>query len=227
MSERTIGKCLYCSEMLTKGGMSKHLQTCKSRDSFFESIMNKDDTNVVFLIQISGGRDYWLFLEINSFSILSDLDLFLRNIWLECCGHLSCFTINGIEYHSDKESVRDLGGVLMKAPLSRILNPGLVFEHEYDFGTTTHLLLKVIEARHGKLKAGIKLVSRNQAPIFECNLCKAKATEICDECKCEDRKYLFCKTCAKKHECGDEMLFPIVNSPRVGQCGYTGNDEDD
>jgi hypothetical protein len=29
-------------------------------------------------------------------------------------------------------------------------------------------------------------------------------------------------TCAGGHECGEEMLLPVVNSPRVAMCGYTG-----
>lgn len=32
----------------------------------------------------------------------------------------------------------------------------------------------------------------------------------------------FCDACASKHECGEEMLSPIVDSPRTGVCGYIG-----
>jgi len=31
-----------------------------------------------------------------------------------------------------------------------------------------------------------------------------------------------CEGCAGEHECGEEMLLPVVNSPRVGMCGYEG-----
>ena len=31
-----------------------------------------------------------------------------------------------------------------------------------------------------------------------------------------------CDECAPKHKCGEDMLLPVVNSPRVGMCGYTG-----
>ena len=34
---------------------------------------------------------------------LADLDDFLRAIWLECCGHLSEFTIGGTSYSSEPE----------------------------------------------------------------------------------------------------------------------------
>lgn len=36
--------------------------------------------------------DYWLHLKVNSNTSLGTLDQFLRNIWLECCGHLSAFS---------------------------------------------------------------------------------------------------------------------------------------
>ena len=44
---------------------------------------------------------------------------------------------------------------------------------------------------------------------------------VCTECVFDDGGWL-CETCAVKHECGEEMLLPVVNSPRVGMCGYTG-----
>ena len=32
-----------------------------------------------------------------------------------------------------------------------------------------------------------------------------------------------CEDCAKTHECGEEMLLPVCNSPRLGVCGYCGS----
>ncbi len=31
-----------------------------------------------------------------------------------------------------------------------------------------------------------------------------------------------CDSCAEDHKCGEDMLLPVVNSPRTGVCGYTG-----
>ena len=44
---------------------------------------------------------------------------------------------------------------------------------------------------------------------------------ICAQCIYEDKGCL-CDACARSHECGEEMLLPLVNSPRAGVCGYTG-----
>src|SRR6266699_6043638 len=48
-------------------------------------------------------------------------------------------------------------------------------------------------------------------------------THICTQCIYKDKGYL-CDTCARSHKCGEEMLLPLVNSPRAGVCGYTGQD---
>jgi hypothetical protein len=32
----------------------------------------------------------------------------------------------------------------------------------------------------------------------------------------------FCAKCSEEHEDGEEMMLPVVNSPRMGECGYDG-----
>jgi hypothetical protein len=151
---------------------------------------------------------------------LEVLDAFLRNIWLECCGHMSMFTIQGKRY-----SISPMGEFddeSMEARLSEVLSPGMKFYHEYDFGSTTHLTLKVVsqEQRRTKGKA-IKVLARNEPPQIPCICCGKPATQVCTECIDSDAGWL-CETCVAGHECGEEMLLPVVNSPRVGVCGYTG-----
>lgn len=43
---------------------------------------------------------YWLVIEVKDTATLKDVDQFLRNIWLECCSHLSAFEIDGLSYKS-------------------------------------------------------------------------------------------------------------------------------
>ena len=45
------------------------------------------------LVRDAYNRDFWLHLEMNGRSTLKDLDRYLRAIWLECCGHLSQFSV--------------------------------------------------------------------------------------------------------------------------------------
>ena len=95
----------------------------------------------------------------------------------------------------------------------------MVFSHEYDFGTTTDLNLKVIETRKRDI-TNIEIASRNNLPEFKCK-CGSIATRICVYYGCNDNG-LLCSNCATTHECGEESQMPIVNSPRMGMCGYTG-----
>jgi len=154
--------------------------------------------------------------------LLEDVDNFLRKTWLECCGHLSSFKIDGINYDSggsvqifDVEKSKTMG-----SQLRRVLIPGQTFSHEYDFGSTTYLDMKIISERLGLLK-DIEIISRNNLPDFRCDKCNVPAKEICTECV-YDEKGLLCEECAKNHKCDEEMFFPLVNSPRTGVCSYTG-----
>ena len=50
---------------------------------------------------------YWMYVKMSETATLDDLDMFLRNIWLECCGHLSEFNINGRRYERQSEFSED------------------------------------------------------------------------------------------------------------------------
>ena len=53
-------------------------------------------------IAVEGRYDprYWMHLEMPMNLDLRALDRFLRDTWLECCGHLSAFCISGVTYQS-------------------------------------------------------------------------------------------------------------------------------
>ncbi|MDI6903856.1 MAG: hypothetical protein QMC77_09015, partial [Methanocellales archaeon] len=59
--------------------------------------------------------------------------------------------------------------------------------------------------------------------LIICESCGKTATRVCTQCVWSGEGWL-CDECAGKHECGEDMLLPVVNSPRVGMCGYTGED---
>jgi len=170
--------------------------------------------------------DYWMIIELSADVKLRVLDRFLRNIWLECCGHLSAFDIEGTRYvsHVDKDFFFDSFDKSMDYKLNSVLEPDLEFSYEYDFGTTTNLVLKVLEYREGKIwrnKNQVQLMARNDAPLINCEKCGKTATQVCVQCIYDGQSWL-CDNCAKKHKCGQDMYLPVVNSPRVGICGYAG-----
>ncbi len=205
--------CLLCKSQYTGTGMTRHLQSClpKSLDSQLKH--QKFKTQPFFHILVKGYYlpEYWLHLKVASNARLEDLDQFLRHIWLECCGHLSAFRYEGSE----------LG---MRRKLKEELSPGMELLHEYDFGTTTELLVKTLGIYEGPMEKNkpIQILARNEAPEIPCDECaKIPAVEICTECQWKQGGW-FCQTCAKDHECDEEMFLPVVNSPRTGDCGYAG-----
>ena len=110
---------------------------------------------------------------------------------------------------------------------SNIFQPGMNIDYVYDYGSSTELVLKVISDIPGKIsgKEKVKLVARNNELVFKCTRCKKEiATKICAVCIHEkDRnRASFCNNCVNLHRCGEKMALPIVNSPRSGECGYTG-----
>jgi hypothetical protein len=106
--------------------------------------------------------------------------------------------------------------------LEDVLHPGQRYSYEYDFGSTTELVIKAISEHETRVEEEpIQVLARNTVPWLTCDVCEKPATSMCSECLYEDKGYL-CDTCAKVHSCGEEMLLPVVNSPRAGVCGYTG-----
>ena len=59
----------------------------------------------------------------------------------------------------------EMGGEDMDVALGEVLSPGIKFTHEYDFGTTTELSLRVVSEREGDLGGkSIRVLARNEAP---------------------------------------------------------------
>ena len=216
---KSQGICRSCGKTLSGSGMTRHLQACAER----KKLQAKQGRGKVFLIKASAGP-FWVYFESNDSSKLDDIDNFLRSLWLECCGHMSAFTINSVEYMSNTE-FSGSGEKSMDIPLRKVLIPGVEFLHQYDFGTTTQLDMKCISERQGKVKGRVEILARNDMPEILCDECGEPAKEICTECVWEGEG-LLCESCAEEHECDEEMLLPVVNSPRMGECGYTGPAEE-
>jgi len=215
------GKCNLCGGIFDKGGIAKHLVACRQKNDAAASGKRVSPATAFHLL-VEGRYlpEYWMHLEVPTRASLEILDGFLRDVWLECCGHLSAFTIERITYSA--EPMGEFEDEDMDIPLSEVLRPGLKFQHDYDFGSTTHLVLKVISEEDSTLKGkAIRVLARNEPPKIPCSKCGQPAERVCTECLYEGSGWL-CKACAREHACGTDMLLPVVNSPRVGVCGYMG-----
>jgi hypothetical protein len=144
---------------------------------------------------------------------MKTIDKFLRDIWLECCGHFSEF--------SDKNAT-----VPMTRHLTQVISKGLKIEYVYDYGSSTELTLSMIQTIQYVDEGQLLILFRNRAPEYECSSCNKKAVAVCPYCIDEGEGFL-CQSCSGQHKCvqeeGEDLLSPLINSPRVGVCGYTGS----
>ena len=223
----TRGNCQFCGKDYTRWGMSRHLKTCAERASAIESDAKgagKRQKIFHLLIEDVWSSDYWLHLEIAGQATLDQLDIYLRAIWLECCGHLSHFLINGIYYEREIEIEWAIGETRrMSTQIASAFELETQAEYKYDFGTPTELLISALAVRSGIWTGKpIRMLARNNAPTMKCMACFKKPEWICIECLYENRPCLVCDRHVNEHSHVDDMILPVVNSPRIGMCGYEG-----
>ena len=163
---------------------------------------------------------------------------------------MSEFNIAGQRYEvlPDEDFFWDEPSKSMDYKLSSVLSAGMEFTYEYDYGSTTELIVKVQEYRTGIWKKeAVTILSRNNPPEMICSVCEKNPAEwvnpegfytgepfLCEEClkkKKEDREME-----EDEYEEEDEymlddgwmdedFLLPICNSPRMGVCGYCGSEK--
>jgi hypothetical protein len=218
--KQSKGICAFCNKELSKGGVSKHLGACSLLNAAIaKAEQGKGVPEKLFHLRVQDAYSagFWLDLEMRGSKSLNDLDSYLRGIWLECCGHLSQFMIgNGW-----------LGNQIGKQrKIEDVFRGGNPLTHIYDMGTSSETIVKAVSTRVGKplTSKPIVLMVRNKMPEYPCLECDQPATLFCSECLIEDETSgMLCQEHAKTHphhNYGEPI--PVVNSPRLGMCGYTG-----
>mgnify|MGYP001560397971 CR=1 FL=1 len=214
------GTCDGCRVVLGRMAMHRHLDQCVKLAPVKKSGLVK---RLRIAVDAPYASPYWIIVDAHPNATLKELDDFLRELWLECCGHLSSFHVGKQGYALDpieEFDDRDLG-----VRISDVLLTGTIARYEYDFGSTTELRIRAGKTVIGP-KSGehIRLLAQNEAPIILCESCKKPATVICAECTMERTSGARCGRCRKRgHECEDALWFDILNSPRTATCGYGGN----
>ncbi|MBE6091063.1 MAG: plasmid pRiA4b ORF-3 family protein [Clostridium beijerinckii] len=138
------GRCYYCNKELTERTIKRHAKSCSVMKKSIEEKMNY--TKVVreqFIISMKDKYNpslYCIYVSIDAKLQLQHLDKFIRDIWVECCGHLSAFYIDEEIYHDNSDEQYE-----MNFYLKDVLNVNKKFEYEYDFGSTTYLTLEVVD----------------------------------------------------------------------------------
>lgn len=132
----------------------------------------------------------------------------------------------------------------MQYQLKNVLDVGIEFTYEYDFGSTTELVIKVLDYRKGRrTNERVTILSRNQPPKIMCSHCGENEAQCvrpegyyngtpfwCEDCiagmyeedskdgEQSDKQKLYCAM-------EEEFYLPICNSPRMGTCGYCGSEK--
>ena len=186
-----------------------------------------------------GNGLYRLELAVRADTTLRQLDDFLRGMWLECCGHLSEFTILGIRYsnlapHPDDPNAADIRADYwmeeneehMDVAVAAVMPLDALVSYEYDYGRTTELFLENL-GRHGDLVGLLRprqpwhgnrivVLARNE-PDEECVACEGPARWRLLAPDYEAREPIpFCDEC--RPEAGRYQL--VMNSPREGTNCY-------
>ncbi len=218
---KSEGKCHYCNKLYANNKISSHLGSHLKKAE-----KEKPSKKKSFHIKVTGAGSYFLHMLIHEDATIGQLDSYLRSIWLECCGHLSSFEVKGARKVVNNWLDPEEFGINMKTKAGKLFEKGLKLDYEYDFGSTTQLAISVMNEYFIEDKEKVLLLSRNEPLKFLCELCEEKAAEVMCSI-CYDGPTMFCDSCKGIHakECGDFDDYAetdVVNSPRMGVCGYDG-----
>jgi hypothetical protein len=245
MSEKITsqGRCVFCNKFFAKSSLVRHLT------AHIEEKMKGGSPGKSFQIKIEtaprwGGSGYFLNIWVDGNTTFGRIDTFLRQIWLECCDHLSAFqlprkrNVSPINFLQEITKGKhwigmesEFGEIPMSMKVKDILHKDLKLDYDYDFGSTTELQLTIVAEYATKADQPLVLLSRNEPLGQMCEACgKKPATQMCSVCV-YNAKSMFCETCAKKHaktcsDFDDYAAMRVVNSPRMGVCAYEGGSID-
>ena len=207
------GMCARCGNVFSVRKIVNHFKKC-------DSITINTTKQKKFILKVLGPGGFWLYVGVAESTTLEKLDEFLREIWLECCGHLSNFEINGITYTSKENMDSSFDDKNINVKVKKLFYTGLKFKHTYDYGSTTTLTLTVHSECFDDIatKDPVELLARNLKQSYECGKCKNLATVVHSDYMYEDEYPFRCDECVKDED--EEMFLKVVNSPRMGTCAY-------
>src|SRR5262245_1625557 len=145
MPPRTFkGTCALCGTTVDKRRSALHYSDCAAA----HDVDKAHAADLVTLrVTAVGAPGYWLDVDADSAAALSKLDRFLRDIWVESCGHLSMFSVSTQRYSSSPSDLSDFLGRAnpersMRAKIGDVFGQtGDKGTYDYDFGSTTRLAI--------------------------------------------------------------------------------------
>ncbi len=214
-------RCRFCGGRYASGGIARHISACKARAALVDDAA---ETGPLDHLVITRPRESAYRLDLLAAPDLSleELDAFLRDIWLDCCGHMSAFRAAGVVLVSDPDG--RFGTDNADVPLSRIAASGSI-RYLYDMGTPTELQIRrLAPVSHPRPEDSIAIAARNEPPSFSC-ACGSEAIVV-DRYADWTAGFFLCSKCMMDGERDPGSLAPLTNSPRMGICGYRGPGSD-
>src|SRR5688572_21777043 len=151
----SFGICASCGARKGKAAMVAHLKQCLPVTG------NKRELSPVMLLRVQPGPGsaFWLDVAAPLDAKLEQLDGLLRDVWLECCGHMSGFFEGRYDEIPASSRMTQVFG-----------STGDAVGYQYDFGSTTELKIRLAGITHGA--AGKPVVTaRNEPPVWACSDC--------------------------------------------------------
>lgn len=160
-ADNSEGHCHVCGGSLRADDVKSHAATC-----FMDAVQSRYRVRDVkeryarsqpLMIWVrSEELRHWMMLIVQPTTGLRQLDQFLRDLWLECCGHMSHFEIGGTQYSACVPGPGDppLFDTDLAEPdeqhmvhtVEETTAMGQKFRHEFDYGDTTCLDLECVAA---------------------------------------------------------------------------------
>ena len=185
------GRCSSCGTEADVRSMKDHVFSCSLRRPEGLTLPSGNDRFFTLLMMGENGLStYWLYAAARGNGTLNDLDRFIRETWVECCGHESEFAVEGKRFVADHARHSGCTCAGMDVKMDQVLREGMTLDYEYDFGSTTEIQILVAGEYDGNGNAEaipVRLLARNLEPLHVCADCGiASATKICRECIYED-----------------------------------------
>ena len=215
------GTCLLCKTSIGRTAMLRHSMECLKKSGWPES----DKPSYVIRVDGFHTKVFWLLVLARHDATLDDLDGLLRDVWVECCGHLSAFNIYGRSFssHSDVDGFDEDDESGLSVPLDEVIGPDSAFTYEYDFGSTTKLKLSVVGVSPvSPENRPLVLIARNDRLEIPCYFCKGKGEYLVTDWPDNPYQIVICRDCTKKKVDALEQEYVVVfpDSPRAGTCDY-------
>lgn len=87
--------------------MTRHLKSCLIKNAGYNADANNADTGFLIHVTARYNNAYSLYMMVDGCVRFEELDCYLRDIWLDCCDHLSHFEIEGEYFESCTVSIHE------------------------------------------------------------------------------------------------------------------------